>query len=96
MSNIALQAIAAVAVIIYCIVTLMLVRKRPGHLWTCAAAVFAGGFVIFWKAYAYTGAWMPRLVMSILAALDLFVFRANTMGPVSGFFFGEGDRKSVV
>ena len=96
MSNIALQAIAAVAVIIYCIVTLMLVRKRPGHLWTCAAAVFAGGFVIFWKAYAYTGAWMPRLVMSILAALDLFVFRANTMGPVSGFFFGEGKLLNLV
>ena len=96
MSNIALQALAAVAVIIYCIVTLMLVRKRPGHLWTCAAAVFAGGFVIFWKAYAYTGAWMPRLVMSILAALDLFVFRANTMGPVSGFFFGEGKLLNLV
>lgn len=96
MSNIALQAIAAVAVIIYCIVTLMLVRKRPGHLWTCAAAVFAGGFVILWKAYAYTGAWMPRLVMSILAALDLFVFRANTMGPVSGFFFGEGKLLNLV
>ncbi|MBR5925095.1 MAG: hypothetical protein IKZ60_06480, partial [Bacteroidales bacterium] len=91
MNTLALQALIALAVVLYCALTLIIVRRRPGHLWTCAAAVAVGGLILYWQAYAYAGAWMPRLVMTILASLDLFIFRANTMGPVAPFFFGEGN-----
>ena len=96
MNSLVLQALIALAVVLYCIATLFIVRRRPGHLWTCAAAIAAGGFILYWQAYAYAGAWMPRLVMTILASLDLFIFRANTMGPVAPFFFGEGSLAHLI
>lgn len=91
MNSTALQLLVALAALIYFVVTLIIVRRKPGLLWLCAALVALGGITLYWQAYSSVSVFIPHLVMSILTGLDLFLFRAYTIGMVSNFFFGEGN-----
>ncbi|MBP5572209.1 MAG: hypothetical protein J6X39_06025 [Bacteroidales bacterium] len=96
MNTIALQLVVAAIAVLYFIVTLIVVRRKPGLLWVCAALVALGGILLYWQAYAGVKALIPHLVMSILTGLDLFLFRAYTIGMVNNFFFGEGNMAHLV
>ncbi|MBO4469519.1 MAG: hypothetical protein J5740_03935 [Bacteroidales bacterium] len=96
MNTVALQLIVAAVAVLYFIVTLILVRRKPGLLWLCAALVALSGITLYWIAFSGVAAFIPRLVMSILAGLDLFLFRAYTIGLVNKFFFGEGNIGNLI
>ncbi|MBO4605516.1 MAG: hypothetical protein J5667_03130 [Bacteroidales bacterium] len=91
MNYTALQLLVALAALVYFVVTLIIVRRKPGLLWLCAALVALGGITLYWQAYSSVQPFIPHIVMSILTGLDLFLFRAYTIGMVSNFFFGEGN-----
>ena len=96
MNTLTLQLIVAAVAAVYFIVTLIVVRRKPGLLWLCAALVALGGISLYWIAYSGVEAFIPRLVMSILTGLDLFLFRAYTIGLVNKFFFGEGNVGNLI
>ena len=96
MNTIALQLVVAAIAVLYFIVTLIVVRRKPGLLWICAALVALGGILLYWQAYAGVKAFIPHLVMSVLTGLDLFLFRAYTIGMVNNFFFGEGNVGNLI
>lgn len=96
MNTIALQLVVAAIAVLYFIVTLIVVRRKPGLLWVCAALVALGGILLYWQAYAGVKAFIPHLVMSVLTGLDLFLFRAYTIGMVNNFFFGEGNVGNLI
>ena len=52
MNTIALQLVVAAIAVLYFIVTLIVVRRKPGLLWVCAALVALGGILLYWQAYA--------------------------------------------
>lgn len=91
-----MQIITLAISALYCIFTLWAVRHRPRCLWLGAALVALGAFFLYWQAYAFAEAFVPRLVMSLVAALDLFLFRANTVGPVGNYFLGPGMQPHLV
>ena len=96
MNSLALQLIVAAVAVVYFIITLIVVRRRPGLLWLCAALVALSGITLYWFAYSGVKVFIPHLVMSILTGLDLFLFRAYTIGMVSQFFFGEGNVGNLI
>ena len=96
MNTLALQLIVAAVAVVYFIITLIVVRRKPGLLWLCAALVALSGITLYWIAYSGVEAFIPRLVMSILTGLDLFLFRAYTIGLVNKFFFGEGNIGNLI
>ena len=96
MGILALQLIVAAVAVVYFIITLIVVRRKPGLLWLCAALVALSGISLYWIAYSGVEAFIPRLVMSILTGLDLFLFRAYTIGLVNKFFFGEGNIGNLI
>ena len=96
MNTFALQLIVAAVAVVYFIITLIVVRRKPGLLWLCAALVALSGISLYWIAYSGVEAFIPRLVMSILTGLDLFLFRASTIGLVNKFFFGEGNIGNLI
>ena len=96
MNTLALQLIVAAVAVVYFIITLIVVRRKPGLLWLCAALVALSGITLYWFAYSGVKVFIPHLVMSILTGLDLFLFRAYTIGMVSNFFFGEGNIGNLI
>ena len=96
MNTVALQLIVAAVAVLYFVVTLIVVRRKPGLLWLCAALVALSGISLYWIAYSGVTVFIPRLVMSILTGLDLFLFRAYTIGLVNKFFFGEGNIGNLI
>jgi hypothetical protein len=82
--------IVAVFVLLYGTVTLCLLRKKPGKLWIPALVLLAISILFYWRVYDYAAAkaWFPKLVMAVMSATDLFLFRmASSIGNLSGFFF---------
>lgn len=88
----ALLTLGVLAVItLYVLGTLRLVRRRASFLWVPALIVLAGATVLYWQAYAKSGAenLLSRLILSLSDALNLFVFKVST-SPGDFFFVKEG------
>ncbi|MBR5100646.1 MAG: hypothetical protein IKX34_05030 [Bacteroidales bacterium] len=86
----ALLAILTLAlVLVYMYVTLRLIRKNARRLWIPALLIAVLATVLYWYAYGVAGArnWLPRLVMSIVTGLDLFLFKAFCSLGVAPYFF---------
>lgn len=77
-------------ILVYLIVTLRLLRRKPSLLWFPALFVAICGFALFWKAYGVSGVpnWLSRLVLSVVGALNLFLFNAiSTFGRLFNYFY---------
>ena len=76
-------------VLIYMYGTLRLIRKNARLLWIPALIVAVLATILYWYAYGVAGArnWLPRLAMSIVTALDLFLFKAFCSLGVAPYFF---------
>lgn len=77
-------------VVLYLIVTLRLLRRKPALLWIPAALIAIGGFVLYWQAYLASGVpnWFSRTILSIVGSLNLFLFNAiSTYGRLFNYFY---------
>lgn len=82
--------LAIVFVLLYASLTFCLLRKKPKKLWIPALALLILSVLFYWHVYDFAAAksWFPKLVMSILSATDLFLFRlASSVGHLSSFFY---------
>ena len=82
--------IAIAFVSTYCIVTFAMLRKDPKRLWIPTLVLIALATLFYFPVYDYAvaKAWFPKLVMSLLSAVDLFLFRmASGLGNLGGFFY---------
>ena len=80
-------------VLVYCTVTFAMLRKNPKLLWipTLVILVLATLFYVQVYDYASAKAWFPKLVMALISAVDLFLFRmASAVGNLSSFFYQKG------
>ena len=87
-----LLAFLVLAVVIgYMYLTLRLIRKNARLLWIPALIVAVLATILYWHAFGVAGArnWLPRLVMSVVTALDLFLFKAFCSLGVAPFFFAS-------
>ena len=76
-------------VLMYGIVTLRLLKRRPKLLWIPALAILVLSMWFYWYAYDYAAAkfWFPKLILALISSLDLFLFRmASGFGNLVGFF----------
>lgn len=80
-----------VVIVLYIFGTLRLVRKRASILWVPALIILVCATVLYWQAYAKTGAEnkLSRLILSLSDALNLFVFKLST-SPSDFFFVKDG------
>ena len=86
----AVSLLVIAAVLLYGACTLALLKKKPGRLWIPALAVLVLATLLYWQAYGFaaTRAWFPRLVMSVISAAELFLFKmAAGINNLEGFFF---------
>ncbi len=77
-------------VLVYGAVTLALLRKRPGKLWIPALSIFVLATAFYLNVYDFAAAknWFPKLVLAIMAAADLFVFKlTSSIGNLTDFFY---------
>ena len=65
-------------VILYMIVTLRIIRRKPALLWIPALVVAVLATLLYWDAFGSVGVrnWFTRFSLSVVTALDLFLFRA--------------------
>ena len=76
-------------VLMYSIVTLRLLKRRPKLLWIPALVILVLSMWFYWYAYDYAAAkfWFPKLILALISSLDLFLFRmASGFGNLVGFF----------
>ena len=76
-------------VLMYGIVTLRLLKRRPKLLWIPALVILVLSMWFYWYAYDYAAAkfWFPKLILALISSLDLFLFRmASGFGNLVGFF----------
>ena len=77
------------AVLLYGALTLVMLRRRPDRLWIPALVILTLASMLYWQAYDFASAkaWFPKLVISILSAADLFLFKMiYTFGNMTPFF----------
>lgn len=82
--------IVIASVLVYGAVTLALLRRRPGKLWIPALFILVLATAFYWNVYDFAAArtWFPKLVLAILAAADLFVFKlTSSIGNLTDFFY---------
>ena len=85
-----LALLVACGVALYMFLTLRLIRRNARLLWIPALAVAVCATLLYWTAYGQSGAgnWFSRLALSVVAALDLFLFKAvSTLGGLLDFFY---------
>ena len=81
--------IVIVAVLLYGWLTLTMLRKRPERLWIPALALLLVSIMFYWHVYDFAAAkaWFPKLVMAVMSAVDLFLFKfASSIGNLNHFF----------
>lgn len=74
----------------YCIITLTMLRRNPKLLWIPTLAIVVLATLFYYQVYDFAAArtWFPKLVMSLISAVDLFLFRmAVGVGNLGDFFF---------
>ena len=89
-SSLLLTLLVLAVVVIYAMVTIRLINRKPGLLWIPATCLALGSVVFYWFAYGQSGvpSALPRLVLSIRDALNLFLFNMNsTFGRFVDFFY---------
>lgn len=80
-------------VAVYCTVTFVLLRKNPKFLWIPTLVILLLATLFYVQVYDYAAAksWFPKLVMALISAVDLFLFRmASAVGNLSSFFYLKG------
>ncbi len=81
------------AVVLYMFLTLRLIRRNPRLLWIPALVVAACATWLYYMGYGAAGAgsWFSRLVLAVVASLDLFLFKAvSTLSGLLGYFYMDG------
>ena len=77
----------------YCAATFVMLRKNPKFLWIPTLVILILATLFYYQVYDYAVAksWFPKLVMALMSAIDLFLFRmASGLGNLSGFFYLKG------
>ena len=76
-------------VILYMIITLRIVRRDARKLWIPALVVAVLSTLLYWNAFGSVGVtnWFTRLSLSIVTALDLFLFKAFSSLGLAPYFY---------
>lgn len=93
-SSLLVTVLVIALVLAYFCVTGYLVRKKARLLWIPTLLVLLSGTLFYWMAYGKGGAVdpFPRLVLSLSATIDLFLFKLNTTyGNFTDLFYQLGD-----
>lgn len=76
-------------VILYMIISLRIVRRDARKLWIPALVVAVLATMLYWDAFGSIGVtnWFTRLSLSIVTALDLFLFKALSSLGLAPYFY---------
>lgn len=76
-------------VILYMIVTLRIIRRKPALLWIPALVVAVLATLLYWDAFGSVGVrnWFTRFSLSVVTALDLFLFRAFSSLGLAPYYY---------